>query len=38
MADRKQFQNIPVVDQELARLLNESRNRTVTEDDFENNG
>jgi len=34
MADRKQFQNIPAVDQELARLLNESRNRTVTEDEL----
>jgi hypothetical protein len=34
MADRKQFQNIPVVDQELARLLGESRNRPVTEDEL----
>jgi hypothetical protein len=34
MADRKQFQNIPVVDQELARLLNESRNRPVTEEEL----
>jgi hypothetical protein len=34
MADRKQFQNIPAVDQELARLLGESRNRPVTEDEL----
>lgn len=32
MADRKQFQNIPVVDPELAHLLSESRNRPVTEE------
>lgn len=34
MADRKQFQNIPAVDQELVRLLGESRNRPVTEDEL----
>jgi hypothetical protein len=34
MADRKQFQNIPVVDQELARLLSESRNRLVSEEEL----
>jgi hypothetical protein len=32
MADRKQFQNIPPVDQELSRLLNESRSHPVTEE------
>ena len=34
MADRKQFQHIPVVDQELVRLLSESRNRPVTEEEL----
>jgi len=34
MADRKQFQNIPEVDRELARLLSESRNRPVTEEEL----
>jgi len=32
MADRKQFQNVPPVDQELARLLSESKIRPVTEE------
>lgn len=31
MANRKQFQNVPEVDEELARLLGESRNKPVTE-------
>ncbi|MFZ0478251.1 MAG: hypothetical protein WAL71_03805 [Terriglobales bacterium] len=31
MADRKQFQNVTPPDPELMRLLNESRNRPVTE-------
>jgi len=31
MADRKQFQNVPAADPELKRLLDESRNRPVTE-------
>lgn len=34
MADRKQFQNIPVPDPELMRLLDESRNRTITEEEL----
>ena len=34
MADRKQFQNIPEPDPELMRLLGESRNRTVTEEEL----
>jgi hypothetical protein len=34
MAHRKQFQHIPVVDQELVRLLSESRNRPVTEEEL----
>jgi hypothetical protein len=35
MADRKQFQNIPAVDPELARLLSEARNRAVTEEELQ---
>jgi hypothetical protein len=31
MADRKQFENIPAPDLELAQLLDASRSRTVTE-------
>jgi hypothetical protein len=34
MADRKQFQNIPEPRPELMRLLSESRNRTVTEEEL----
>jgi len=34
MADRKQFQNVPPPDPELMRLLSESRNRTVTEEEL----
>jgi len=34
MADRKQFENIPTPDPELIRLLNESRARTVTEEEL----
>ena len=34
MADRKQFQNIPTPNAELIRLLGESRNRTVTEEEL----
>lgn len=34
MADRKQFQNVTATDPELARLLDESRNRPVTEDEL----
>ncbi len=34
MADRKQFPSIPAVDQELARLLTEARDRLVTEDEL----
>jgi hypothetical protein len=35
MADRKQFQNIPAPDPELMRLLLESRNRGVTEEELQ---
>jgi hypothetical protein len=31
MADRKQFDNVPAPDQELIRLLDASRSRSVTE-------
>lgn len=34
MADRKQFQNVPAPDPELMRLLDESRNRVVTEEEL----
>jgi hypothetical protein len=34
MADRKQFQNAPPADPELMRLLRESKNRSVTEDEL----
>jgi hypothetical protein len=34
MADRKQFENVPQTDQELMRLLDESRTRTVTEEEL----
>ena len=34
MPDRKQFQSIPLVDEELTRLLRESRNRPVTEEEL----
>jgi hypothetical protein len=34
MADRKQFQNVPAADPELLRLLEESRDRTVTEEEL----
>jgi len=35
VADRKQFQNVAAPDPELMRLLNESRNRPVTEDELQ---
>ena len=34
MADRKQFQNVPQPDPELMRLLDESRNRVVTDEEL----
>ena len=34
MADRKQFQSVPVPDPELMRLLTASRDRTVTEEEL----
>jgi len=34
MADRKQFQNVPSANPRLAELLNENRNRVVTEDEL----
>ena len=34
MANRKQFQNVPAKDEELVRLLGESRNRPVTEEEL----
>lgn len=34
MADRKQFQNIPEPDPELVRLLGESRNKTLSEEEL----
>ena len=34
MANRKQFQNVPAADEELVRLLGESRNRPVTEEEL----
>jgi hypothetical protein len=34
MADRKQFQNVPAADPELTRLLDDSRNRPVTEEEL----
>jgi hypothetical protein len=34
MADRKQFKNVPAPDAELMRLLQESRKKTVTEDEL----
>jgi hypothetical protein len=34
MADRKQFENVPALDQELTRLLDAARTRTVTEDEL----
>lgn len=34
MADRKQFENVPAPDAELVRLLNETRNRPVTEEEL----
>lgn len=34
MADRKQFENVPVPDPELVRILNESRSRPVTEEEL----
>jgi hypothetical protein len=35
MADRKQFQNMPAPDPELTRLLSESRERVVTEEELQ---
>jgi hypothetical protein len=34
MADRKQFQNVPAADPELLRLLGESKDRTITEEEL----
>jgi hypothetical protein len=34
MADRKQFENVQPPDAELVRLLHESRNEPVTEDEL----
>lgn len=34
MSDRKQFQNVNPADQELLRLLDETRNRPITEDEL----
>jgi hypothetical protein len=34
MADRKQFQNVPATDPELAHLLEASRIRPVTEEEL----
>jgi hypothetical protein len=34
MADRKQFQNVPPADPELLRLLQNSRSRSVTEEEL----
>jgi hypothetical protein len=34
MADRKQFENVPTPDPELTRLLDESRERPVTEEEL----
>ena len=34
MADRKQFQNVPAADPDLMRLLGESRNRAITEEEL----
>jgi hypothetical protein len=34
MADRRQFQNVTAPDPELVRLLEESRNRPVTEEEL----
>lgn len=33
MADRKQFQNLPATDPELTRLLEDARNREITEEE-----
>lgn len=35
MADRKQFENIPTPDPELIRLLEESRERPVSEEELQ---
>lgn len=35
MADRKQFQNVTAPDPELMRLLDASRDRTVTEEELQ---
>ena len=35
MADRQQFQHVPPPDPELMRLLEESRNRPVTEEELQ---
>ena len=34
MADRKQFENVPAPDPELVRLLKETGNKTVSEDEL----
>lgn len=34
MADRKQFENVPTPDRELARLLDAARTKTVTEEEL----
>jgi hypothetical protein len=35
MADRKQFQNVPTPDPDLVRLLQESKSRTVSEQELQ---
>lgn len=35
MADRKQFQNVAAPDPELMRLLEQSRDRTITEEELQ---
>lgn len=35
MAERKQFQNVTAPDSELMRLLEESRNRSITEEELQ---
>jgi hypothetical protein len=34
MADRKQFENVPAPDAELVRLLKETDNKTVSEEEL----
>ena len=35
MADRKQFQNVTAPDPELVRLLEEARNKNISEDELQ---